>query len=915
MKLSIKNIFNRVLPLHAGEERPFILLFIHAFFNGLAIALAYAAINIIVIKKQGIEILPWLYIASAILIVLGSLLYNKLEHMYPPKRVFIFSLIFCVIWAFAMRFLLGPDKSLTFIGLAYGTYYLILVLTNLDLWGAAALVFNVRQSKRLFGPLSFAESVGGIIGYSLSSVLVLIIAVQDMMIVSGICFLVSVVILYNMRHRYLLEGHDDHTPKHILHEPIQLGHHGIWHKLFHGNNYIKQLSLLVLLSTLVFYTLTYGFLSRVEVEFTNLVDIAWFVGLFLSLAKVLNLIIKFFFSGHIFNRYGVRVGLYILPVALILFTLIGLAGIIVGVEHVHYYIFLFSALYFLDRLLRSSLAKPSFLVLFQPMTPSSRLSGHTITKGFFEPFAMGLAGGIILLSKFFGIYSLNNLTIYILFLTLCWVVASHASIKKYLVELHVSIRDRLFGSSMLTISPDEVALIKSTKLTSQNEVDRLYALTLLRDKLSKEDLEQHFSQLLRSSDDRILIQSLMQIENQKIKIGSEQLSELMYHDSQAVSTQAAYAFASTHGAASISNIVNIIEEAPHERNAFIGALIKYTGIQGTLAVGHKLLDLVNSPHVKDRIMAARIIDKTDNAEYNPVLMTLIQDANEAVRAYAIRACGGTADKELMAYVLEHIADRRLASEIKTCVEQNSEFAHQLMVDKFHHAPRPIQLKYIDLYGYIPPSQSSGFLLSLFLSEDYGKVSKTIRALFMQRYTVATTAHRTIVTEMIERELKELVVLDSHAQQLNQSNFIFKGIKNEIKFVKITSILRLLSFIYPRPTIDKIIRSTVTYEVSSDLANATELLENLLPNKWSISLIPILEHEQNFSASYPSDVKTVFKDMLDKIEQRDLHCSDVLYAYLLRIVQQHNIPISFTLLDRWKKLDAVILNDEITQFSK
>lgn len=47
-------------------------------------------------------------------------------------------------------------------------------------------------------------------------------------------------------------------------------------------------------------------------------------------------------------------------------------------------------------MLRRALFEPVFLVLFQPLTPTERLEGHTLVKGFYEPLGLGL-GGLLLL--------------------------------------------------------------------------------------------------------------------------------------------------------------------------------------------------------------------------------------------------------------------------------------------------------------------------------------------------------------------------------------------------------------------------------------------------------------------------------------------------------------------------------------
>ena len=912
MVKSFAKAIQKVVRLQEAEERPFFYLFVHAFFNGLGIALAYAAINIIIIKKQGIEILPWLYIASSILMILAGIFYNKLEHAYPPKKVFIFSLLFCVTWAFAMRFLLGPNKSLLFIGMAYGTYYLILVLTNLDLWGSAALVFNVRQSKRLFGPLSFAESIGGIIGYGLSPILVTMMAVQNMMILSGLSFLVSVVVLYNLRNQYLqADHHHDHEEiRHSLHEPIQVGAKNFWSRLFHNNAYIKQLSIVILLSTLIYYTLTYGFLNRVEVQFKSLTEIAWFIGVFLSIAKILNLVIKFIFSSHIFTKLGVHFGFYLLPIIIIFISIIGLFLIIPGVDNSMFYIYLFSALYFFDKLFRSSLSKPSYLILFQPLAPNMRLSGHTIAKGYFEPFAMGLAGLVILLAKYLGWFSLQSLVVYILVLSLMWFLSCRTAIRYYLSELKTSLRNRMFGSSSFQLSKNELKIIVETKLNSADEVDQLYALSLLDGKISSDLALFHYRQLLTSADDMVLYETLKGIEDKKIDVGSSHLTPLLLHEHIDVRSQAAYSLAATEGLSSIEPLQNLIEEKPELNNSFIGALIKYAGIEGTLAVGHRLMDLVRSSTVEDRVLAASIIDKTDNPEYNSILLKFLKDDDTDVVNAAIKACGSTASTDLLELVFNHLEQRKYLPSIKQCAKANPDKAYLQISRQYATADDLMKRRLVDVSGHIYSESNTLFLLQNLHSTDKLLLQRIIRNLSLQDYRALEPSHKKIIKSAISSNLKTLKSMVDLFNNLDTTLHVKQGLKSELHAVDIKNILGLLSFIYDVDTIEKITRHVALNANSTDIANAVELLENLLPNSWSNKFIPALEVLHGGQMKKHSTPEEGIQSFIELISKDVVTLSDYLFGLLIRTARELDIslPVSFVNVARSKH--SKIINEEL-----
>jgi hypothetical protein len=878
MQKAGKNILQRLLRLEADESHPFYYLFSHAFFNGLGVSLAFAVINILVIKKQGIEILPWLYVGTSILLIIAGIFYNKLEHAYPPKTVFTFSLMFCVTWAFAMRFFLGPDKSLLFLGLAYATYYLILVLTNLDLWGSAALIFNVRQSKRLFGPLSFAESIGSIIGYSLTPIILLFIPIQDVMILSGISFLLSVIVLYNLRNKFL--QYQPSPEDHHTHHTTAAHGQSFWSKLFHDNKYIRHLSILILLSTLVYYTLIYGFLSRVEVQFTNIEDIAWFIGIFLSVAKILNLMIKFLATSHVFSKLGVQFGIKLLPIVVIVMCFIGLGFITYGVADSLFYIFLFSSLYFFDKLFRSSLSKPSFLVLFQPLTPTLRLSGHTITKGYFEPLAMGLAGLIILIAQYLGWFGLRFLVCYVLFLSIFWYLACHIGVKHYMTELHNSLKSRLFGSATMQLSKSEIDLIVSTKLNSGDAVDKLYALSLLHGQISPELEADHYTQLLSSDQKDVLVRSLAAIENFQLPIHQDVLIPLLSSSDSEVRQSAAYTMAALHDEDSIDILIAHLDENPVDNVSFIGALIKYAGLRGTLSVGHKLLELTRSTDEKDRALAAEIIDKTDNAELNSILKQLIHDASDQVSAAAIRACGPATSQDLIEAVIKKIDRRHLLIPIKRCVAANQSKALSVIRKIYPNSTRTIKRRLLELCSKIELSENQQFLVDQLNDWDLLLSSEAIKSLFVQTYKARDPKLiHSIRTAGILRleELGKLVKLYTNTEGASK---LGSGLKNEINSIYIRDILRMLSFIYDRDTIVKIIRN-LAMDDPTDVANALELLENMLPNKWSNQLVPDIEKMNSTHSESVSRTSSSTADLMMEVSNRALRISDYLAALIVR----------------------------------
>ncbi len=889
MKIWDSHILHRLLKIRPEEAQPFFHLSSHAFFNGFGVALAFTTVNTIVLDRQAVEILPWIYLGAYFLLVLASIGYNKLEHAFPPKRVFAYSLILCIVLAFVMGFLLNPENPLRYIGLAYCAYYLIYLLTNLDLWGSAALVFNVRQSKRLFGPLSSAESLGYIIGYSITPLFISMISEQNVLIISGMSFLVSLVVLYFMKNQYLHVQHEAAGTRHAHHETAH--HHdnqSFWSRLFHNNNYIKHLSLLILLSTLVYYTLSYGFLSRVQVHFTDKVEIATFIGFFLGGAKFLNLLFKLIGTSRVYTKYGVPMGLYFLPTTIIVICLAGLCVVITGYKDSLFYIYLFSLLYFLDKLFRSSLSKPSFLILFQPLTPTLRLAGHTITKGYFEPLGMGLAGLIIILSQYLGWFSLRALVFYILIFSICWALACYLGIRQYLAELQKALHSRLFGSTSFQLSKNEVDLIVETKLNSPQHIDRLYALSLLADQIPKEQESDQYSILLSGDNPNIVVSSLEAIEKRKIPVAQDVILPLLHSEESPIREQAAYTLSALYDEESIDVLTAMIEENPEKNTSFIGALIKYTGLRGTLAVGHKLIQLTKSPDASDRVLAADIIDKTDNPEFDTILKDLVNDNNNEVAAAAIGACGSTTGIDLIETVINKTKQRHLLLPIKRCVSASPEKSEEVILNVYPDADRQKKRRLIELCTKIESSTNIDFLVSLLGDNDPTLSTEATDSLYTLGYSVDNSKNAQVVKDVISTKLKSLTNLVFYYSNTVEEPMLNSGIRNEIREIYIVQILRLMSFLFDREAIDKIIKN-MSMEDETTVANAIELLENMMPNKWSHQFVPVIEKMNRTQIEGTGSAIDTVSDLMNSVVDESLLLSDYLIGLIIRTTS--NLGIS------------------------
>src|SRR6185369_10624962 len=103
---------------------------------------------------------------------------------------------FVAVSIFVFRLQYSPTSGAWFFFLMFSWYYVIYLLTNLEFWGLAALQFDIRQSKRLFGMIGAGDIPAKLIGYSAVPVLLKFFTNQNMLAIAGISILCSLVFYF-----------------------------------------------------------------------------------------------------------------------------------------------------------------------------------------------------------------------------------------------------------------------------------------------------------------------------------------------------------------------------------------------------------------------------------------------------------------------------------------------------------------------------------------------------------------------------------------------------------------------------------------------------------------------------------------------------------------------------------------------
>ncbi|HEX5669275.1 MAG TPA: hypothetical protein VFX73_10755, partial [Chitinophagaceae bacterium] len=231
-----KKFWLRLLNVDQGEWWVVKNLMILQFLQGAGIAFFFTASFASFLEKFPITELPFVMIGAAFLLWIFGWLYNKAEHALSfPKLVVsltvLMALSFIVFRLFAYR---SQDGIFLYLMLAW--FHVLYLLNNLQFWGIATIIFDLRQSKRLFGLISSGDIPAKFVGYTLAYYVIGIVGKMNMLYMGAACLLGSIPFMIKIiRSGKLHIAHQDHHGGHPG------GHHSLQEAVHHGTSKLMMM--------------------------------------------------------------------------------------------------------------------------------------------------------------------------------------------------------------------------------------------------------------------------------------------------------------------------------------------------------------------------------------------------------------------------------------------------------------------------------------------------------------------------------------------------------------------------------------------------------------------------------------------------------------------------------------------------
>ncbi|MES2646771.1 MAG: hypothetical protein V4717_07860 [Bacteroidota bacterium] len=834
-----KNSLYKLLNIHAAEAPVvFRLLGIQAVL-GLATAFLSSSSYALFLYHFPITNAPKVYLLAAFILFPVNALYARMDLKLNSKKLLQLSIVFAAVSMGLLLILWVTIQSEWLVLLLVAWNLMLYMVVGYAYWGLASLLFNVRESRRIFSVIGAGDLPAKAGGYYVVAVLSSVTGINAIMAAAIVFFLIAFFLCKKLFSHSAIDWESyESESHHVTHEPT-----GNWSMRFFKNKLIQWISALSLVAYMVFYIVEFTFLSEVKIRYKSAHELASFIGLFLATGRLVSIFVKLLFTSRLINRLGLVKSLLITPV-LILLIAFGVLLMPMADPNGKTYLYAFGLMAIFCEVLRNTIQEPVFFILFQPLNIHLRLKGHLVAKGYVFPPALLIVGTGLSVSLY--LYDHISIT------TILWVVASLImfwlfTIRK--ISLHYfdvvqrSIQKGFFSGIALFLNEDSVIdkLLKKTR--TGKALERIHALNLL-ERSNFDGIENLMNELLLVDEPRLQHYILKRIQHYHYAGSLDRVWHLKNTSSDFSLIEAAYQticlLDNNYIGAELNEWHNL--NNTYRKLLLISACSKTAKQEQIVKAEDKLFQLALSQQEEDQLLSLYIIEEVATELQHRVLASLRQnELPDNVYNRLLDVAGKLEAIDFLPEIWQALAFPKY--------KQNALLALNSLKEKLFEALPPLTELTINalehlavIAGKTKNQSATAFLLSLLRNNSISPAVIT-NSLWQQQYS-ETPVPGSSIYEQTSKIIAQLVMkkeLWHRTDNLNHSklaNAIFSEIENDCM-----AVFQLLAIQYGRQKLVRVIEIMEMRQYGR-MHNAIELLELSIPRNLFLQLQDVLDFITN-----------------------------------------------------------------------
>ncbi len=834
------NLQSRILAwfdIRPGEGGSTSLMLLHSFFTGASTVFFETAASALFLAHYDASYLPYVYLLAAMVSIAAGLGYTRAKEKVAFSPLMTGTLVVMLAMTCVLRLGLSWGEAGWLIFGMMIAYRLLSMLTDLEYWAVAARLYDVRQSKRLFGLVGSGEVAARVVGSFSVPLLVSVLGVANLLWLSaiglGACLALLVLILNRFPDVGSRGGEEVEAGQSRDRRAIR----SLW-----SSSYLKAIFLLSFFAVLGKYFVDFAFLSEMQTRWHEVETLASFFGVFSGVTQVVNLGIRVLVSGRLLNRFGILVGLLVLPAAHFLCTLAILAVAAVPIPVGVFWLAIGNqGLY---KTLKHPVDNPSFKVLYQPLPRRERLAAQIGVEVIVTPIAIALAAALMILFSRPSLATTTPFASLMLVNFAGWAGAAFYAFREYRKALVKALEKRTLDRTAFSLEDEQSITLVRAKLSSERADEVIFALDLLQ-RIDHPSLPLHFEELLSHPSPDVRFYVLLTIEKRRPPGITYAISRVASRETsarvQAVALRALAALGDPRG--EVPSYLGCPDREV-ERGALIG-LLHGPQESANRRARVRLLELCRSEASEDRVLAARVLGETDISD--PELFErLLGDDEPDVRRAALRAAGRRKDERFVPRIVDHLGDPRYRGDAARALIEAGEPASAPIAMALLDPQRPVALRTrVAQLARRLPSFSHREALWQAYESGFGHLRHVaLEALESLQYAVkegdSGSVIRGVEAEVRESAWKLGILRDIEGEASLKS--LSESLREEIAQSR-SRVFLLLSFLYDRKTVVSA-RDNLDSASRERRAYAAEILEVTLSQELKDLALPLLDHSSS-----------------------------------------------------------------------
>ncbi|MDB9722856.1 cyclic nucleotide-binding domain-containing protein [Candidatus Marinimicrobia bacterium] len=837
------NIFKKIIKIKAGEGKMVLTFFFFSFFTVGMGLIAKTARDAYFLSRFEKSLLPLMFLAIAIVIAPILTYYTSLSKKLSPKTLFmITSSIFGSSFIFLQTIMVG-----NIIPIAYIWIEVAVGITIIQFWTTAGESFEPQQAKRLFGIIGGGGSFAVmLIGMNLKP-FVSAFGTDELLFLAA-AFLGLTFVFGRMAVQYLIKDQSKGPKKPVNKSQKKKG----------MDPFIIRIATIVALSAVVTTLVDYQFKMIASSSFPKEADLVAFFGTFYSIAGAASIIMQFFITGPLLSRFGILLGLLILPFFLILgSTSILLAPVLLSASFAK----------FSDQTFKFTINNSSLELIWLPVPKDIRKTFKPQVTGTIKSIAEGLGGLItFLLVKIVALP-------YLSFVSLCsigvWLFTSFKVKTGYVNQLQTAIAKREINFEELNIDVQDAAMVKTIEetLSTSDEIKQLFALEIIEG-LPLYSWKKTINELFNNGTPEVRKRILSMAWDEEDVISNDDIIQAM-NKSDEVSAEAIIVAGRRKLKDVLPNLETLLDSESQDTCVAAAAAILQVGSGPTDKAQMILNDMLDKEDESTQATALNRLIYNDQILTNEKLVFFLEHESDIISNVALNIAEKRKDEILIPAIISNLSLAKTSIQARQTLKK---FSEKLIDEQFEQllqskeTNRKLRLGIIRTLREYPDEASIKLLISQLDNSDQDIYNLVVESLLaIARVDSIGEEYKSRIAHEINTIAKKVYALSECIKMLPQdeNQFLMKDfLNNEIQNT-LPTLLKLGVLDVPDTPIETYIR-TIKSGDSSKLPFLLEFFENIFSKNEREIINPLIEQISLYERSEVGHLH--FKSLPNNLDQ-------------------------------------------------